>query len=70
VRLDTQECLVFSRRFLDTPTDGVDWVVILSFYSLLKLYYSVALLGDEIFSSNKGKICVFILVQFHADNCT
>jgi len=50
---------VFSRRFLDTPTDGVDWVVILSFYSLLKLYYFVALLGDEIFSCNKGKNLCF-----------
>ena len=61
----TYEYLVPCRRFLDTPIEGADWVD----YIFMKFFYCFAILGDEIFSFNKGNISVFILLQFCVENC-
>lgn len=52
----TYECQVHCTRFLDTPIEGADWVD----YMFMKFFYCFAILGDEIFSFNKGNISVFI----------
>jgi hypothetical protein len=44
----------FIKQFLDTPVEGVDWVITVLWCSLRKLYF-VVVVGDVIFSLNKGK---------------
>ena len=65
----THECLGLCRKFLDTPIEGDDSVITVSHYIFTKLFYFVAVLGCVIFSFNKGKICVVILLQFYMENC-
>jgi hypothetical protein len=47
---------VLCRRFTDSPIEGVDWVVSISHYILLKLFYLIACYGAVILSFNKGKL--------------
>jgi len=47
---------VVCRRFRDAPTEGVDRVVTVSHYSLLKFFYFIACLGTVILNFNKGKL--------------
>ena len=66
---DTNECLVLGRNVLGTLMESVEWVVTASHYIIMKFFYFVAILIDVIFSINKRKICVFILLQFYMENC-
>jgi hypothetical protein len=47
--------VVLWRRFLDTPTEEVHWVVTVPHYILKKLFYFGRVLGDVIVSFNKLK---------------
>lgn len=42
--------------FKDAPLEGVEGVVTVSHYSLLKIFYFIACLGAVILSFNKGKV--------------
>ena len=68
--LDTDECLGPRTRFVDAPVEGVDWIVTVSYYNLIKFFYFVPILRDVTFGFSKGKMCVFILLQFYMENCT
>jgi hypothetical protein len=48
----------FINQFLDTPVEGVDWVITVWWCILMKLCF-VAVVGDVIFSLNKGKYLCF-----------
>jgi len=53
----------FEKKFLDTLTEGVDWVFTV-LCTLMKLYF-VVLIGDVIFSLSKGKyLCFHFIYSF------
>ena len=58
---DIYECPVLCRRFTDSPTGGVDWVVSISHYILLKLFYFIAHYGAVILSFNKEKLLFYCI---------
>lgn len=61
----TYECLVLCREFLDTQQSVMIGLLLSHIYfNKAILFYFIAVLGDVIFSFNKGKICVFIVLQF------
>jgi hypothetical protein len=53
---DRHGCPVLYRRFKDASKEGVDWVVTISHYILLKFFYCIACYGAVILSFNKGKL--------------
>jgi len=65
---DTYECVVLCRKLLGTQ-ESVTIGLLLSHIYFNKLFYFIVVLGDVIFSFNKGKICVFTVLQFYMENC-
>jgi hypothetical protein len=53
---DISGCMLFCKSFTEAPIEGVDWVVTVSRYSLLKFFYFIVYLGVVILSCNKGKL--------------
>jgi hypothetical protein len=60
----TYERQMLSRRFLDTPLEGVDRV----YLTLKKLFYCFSVLCDEILSFNRENISAFIWLRFFMEN--